>query len=90
MGLLQRVASEDKNSGALRDDLVGVDGLVRRLSVEDLVHELDGTRNAGRSTDEDVLVYVRLVGLRVMEDLLDRVEHSSGRVFDGAPRSGHE
>jgi hypothetical protein len=83
LGLLRRVTGENGglDSGTVGDGLVGVDRLVRLLAVEEVGHELYDTRDTGRTADEDDLVDVRLVDLRVAEDLLDRVEGRAEEVL---------
>ena len=46
------------DSGIIRDSLIGVDGLVRFLAVEEIRHELDDTWDTGQATDKDDLVHV--------------------------------
>jgi hypothetical protein len=83
LGLLRGVTGEDGglDGGAVCDGLVGVDALVRLLAVEEVGHELDDARDTGRAADEDDLVHVRLVDLRVAEHLLDRVERAAEEVL---------
>jgi hypothetical protein len=74
--LLRGVTREDGrlHSGAIGNGLVGVDRLIGLLAVEEIGDELDDFRDTSGTTDEDDLVYVGLVDLRIAEDLLDWVE----------------
>ena len=83
MGLLESVARENGglDGGTVGDGLVRVDRLVGLLAVEEVGDELDDAGNTGRATDEDDLVDVGLVDLRVAEDLLDGLEGGAEEVL---------
>ena len=81
LSLLGGITGEDGglNGGTVRDSLIGVDRLARLLAVEEVGDELHDTGDTGGATDEDDLVDIRLVDLRVAEDLLDGLERAAKR-----------
>ena len=83
LGLLGGVAGKDGSldSGTVRDGLVGVDRLVGLLAVEEVRHKLDNTGDTGGTTNENDLVDLGLVDLRVTEDLLDGLESGTEKIL---------
>jgi len=70
-GGLRSVENGGLDGGTVSDGLIGVDGLVKSLSTEEVgEHGLD-LGDSGRSTDEDDLVNLSLGDLRVLEDVLN-------------------
>lgn len=82
LGLLVSVASENRglDSGTICDSLIGVDGLVGLLAVEEVGHELLDTRDTGGTADKDDFVDVRLVDICITEDLLNG-ESGAGEIL---------
>jgi hypothetical protein len=60
--------------GAVRDSLVRVDALVGLLAVEEALDELLDLGDTRRAADQDNLVNVALLQVRVLKDLLDRLK----------------
>ena len=83
LGLLGGVTRENGglDSGTVCDSLVGVDGLVGLLAVEEVGDELDDTGDTGGATDQNDLVDIALVDLRVTKDLLDGLEGGTEEVL---------
>ena len=63
------------------NSLIGVDGLVGLLAVEEVGHELLDLGDTGRTTNEDDLVDGRLVDLGIAEDTLDGVHGGTEEVL---------
>jgi hypothetical protein len=59
------------DGSTVRNSLVGVDGLVGLLAVEEVGHHLLDLGDTGGASDEDDLVHRRLVDLGVTESALD-------------------
>ena len=72
-GLGRCVTGEDSSldGSTVGNSLIGVDGLVGLLAVEEVGDELLDLGDTGGATDQDDLVDWRLVDLGVLEDLLD-------------------
>jgi hypothetical protein len=70
-GGVDRGGRSHLDGGAVRDGLVGVDALVRLLAVEEVLEELLHLGDARGAADEDDLVDLRLLELRVVQNLLD-------------------
>jgi hypothetical protein len=62
------------DSSTVGNGLIGVDALLKLLSVEEVAEQLLDTGNTGRTTDKDNLVNGALGNTRVLQDLLDRVK----------------
>ena len=83
MGLLGHVTGEDSSldSSTVSDCLIRVDALVRLLAIEEVRDELDDTGDMGGTADEDNLMDVGLVNLRIMKDLLDRLKGTTEKIL---------
>jgi hypothetical protein len=75
-GLLGGLTGEDGSldGGTVGDSLVGVDRLVELATTEVLGDERLDLGDTGGSTNENDVVNLRLVDLRVLENLLDGVD----------------
>lgn len=69
------------DSSTVCNSLIGVDGFVGLLAVEEVGDELLDTRDTGRTTNKDDFVDVRLVDLRVTKDLLNRLERGAEEIL---------
>ena len=76
LSLLRGVTGENggQDGSTVSDGFIGIDTQAELLSVEEVGDELDDPWDAGRTADQDHLVHVGLVDLRITEDLLDGVE----------------
>ncbi|RUP47143.1 NAD-specific glutamate dehydrogenase-domain-containing protein [Jimgerdemannia flammicorona] len=74
--LVGGLVSEDGslNSSAVSDGLIGIDGLVELLAIEEVLEEGLNLGNTGGTADEDDLLDVLLVDLGVLKDTTDRVD----------------
>src|SRR5206468_9642940 len=63
-----------------RDDLVGVDALVRLLATAELADELLDHRHAGRAADQDDVIDLRKLDARVLDGKLERAAASIDEV----------
>jgi hypothetical protein len=83
LGLLGGVARENGglDGSTISMGLTGVDGLVRLLAVEEVRDKLYNTRDMGGATDEENLVDVWFVDLRVTENFLDEFERVSEEIL---------
>ena len=90
MSLLRGVTGENGclDGGTIGNSLIGVDGLVWLLAVEEVRHELLDTGDTSRTSDEDDLVDVGLVDLRVAEDLLDGLEGGTEEILAKLLKAG--
>lgn len=70
------LAGEDTglDGSTVGDSLIGVDGLLELLAVEEVGEELLDAGNTGGTTDEDDLVNAALLDSSVLEDLGNRLE----------------
>ena len=70
------LAGEDTglDGGTVGDSLIGVDGLLELLAVEELAEELLDLGDTGRATDEDDLVNSGLLDTSILEDLGNGLE----------------
>merc|ERR1719269_359783 len=73
LGLVGTGEDGGLDGGAEGDGLVGVDGLARLLSVEEVGEEALDLGDAGGSSDEDDLIDASLGDLGIAQDLLDGV-----------------
>jgi hypothetical protein len=73
LGLLLAGKNTTLNGGAVSDSLIRVDTLGSLLSEELLEHSLD-LGNTGGATDKNDVVDVALLELRILQDLLNRLE----------------
>merc|ERR1712164_210770 len=82
VGLSSGASSEHAglHGSTVGDSLIGVDGLVGLLAVEEARHELVDLRDTGGAADHDDLVHRALVDLGVAEHLLDRLEGAAEEV----------
>jgi len=83
LSLGRSVTSKDSSldSSTVGNSLVGVDGLVGLLSVEEVGDELLNLGNTGGTSDKDDLVNRRLIDLGVAENTLDRVHGGTEEVL---------
>jgi DNA primase large subunit len=74
--LLVLDTSEDGSldGSTISNSLIRVDRLVELLTIEEVLEELLDLGDTGRTTDEDDLVNLSLIELRVSQDLLDWLE----------------
>jgi len=68
------------DSSTIGDGLIGVNGLVELLAVEEVLEELLDLGNTSRATDQDDLVDLSLVELRVSQDLLDGLQARAEKI----------
>lgn len=69
------------NSGAVGDSLVGIDALVRRLAVEEVLDQLLHFGNTRGAANKDDLVYISLLQARVLQDLSHGFEGGTEQVL---------
>ena len=83
LGLLRGVTREDGglDGSTVCNGLIGVDALVGLLAVEKVGDELNDTWDTSGTADEDDLVNVSFVNLRVTEDLLNGIEGAPEEVL---------
>lgn len=73
-----------------RHRIIRVDALVRPLSIEEVRHKLGDTRYGGyeRSPNQDDLMDVSLVNLRISKNLLDGLKSAAKRSRDSSFETG--
>ena len=69
------------DGSTVRDSLVGVDRLVRLLAVEEVGNKLDDTWDTSGTANENDLVDLGLVDLRIAEDSLNRLESAAEEIL---------
>ena len=76
------------HGGTVSDGLIGVDGLVQLLAIEEVVQQLLDLGNTGGATDEHDLVDLVLVQFGIAQRLLHRVQGGSEQVSAQFLKSG--
>ena len=81
--LLRGVTRKDSslNCSTIGNSLIRVDALVGLLAVEEVGNKFDDTRDTSGTTDQDDFMDVRLVDLRVAEDLLNRFKSTAEEIL---------
>lgn len=69
------------NSGAVGDSLIGIDALVRGLTVEEVLDQLLHFGNTRGSANKDDLVHISLFQARVLQDLSHGFEGGAEKVL---------
>ena len=80
---MKRVPRENSglDGSTVSESLIGVDELVRLLAIEEDGDTLNDTGNTGRATNEDDLVNLGLVDLRIPENLLNGIERAAEEIL---------
>ena len=83
MGLLRCISRQNGrlDSSTISNGLIRVDTLVGLFAIEEIGHELDDTGNARGPSNEDNLVNIGLVYLRIAKDLLDGLQGTTEKIL---------